>query len=96
MLSKTKYGDYDVEFGIMSAKNYNDYISKLVNRIANHTNYDTTALNVKWFWEHGKSHFPSTGINLAVLTDVVINYIEQKLLVKPLIISKTIIGEYWW
>ena len=41
VLSKTRYGDYDVEFGIMSAKNYNDYISKLVNRIANHTTYDT-------------------------------------------------------
>lgn len=79
VLSKTRYGDYDVEFGIMSAKNYNDYISKLVNRIANHTNEDTDKLNVKWFWEYGKSHYPITAINLGALTHVVVNYIEHKL-----------------
>ena len=79
VLSKTRYGDYDVEFGIMSAKNYNDYISKLVNRIANHTTYDTVWLNSKWFGDHWKSHFPTTSINLWLLTEVVINYIENKL-----------------
>lgn len=83
VLSKTRYWDYDVEYGIMSAKNFNDYISKLVNRIANHTSYDTSSLNAKWFGEHWKSHYPITAINLWLLTNIVISYIENKLFNEP-------------
>jgi type III restriction enzyme len=79
VLSKTRYGDYDVEFGLLSAKNYNDYISKLVNRISQHTSNTTDTINAKGFGEHGKSHYPVASINLNILTDIVINYIEHKL-----------------
>ncbi len=84
VLSKTKYGDYDVEFGLLSAKNYNDYISKLVNRISQHTSNATDTINAKGFWEHGKSHYPVASINLNLLTDIVINYIEHKLFNQPI------------
>jgi chemotaxis regulatin CheY-phosphate phosphatase CheZ len=40
--SGTRFGDYDVVEGIMSAKSYNDYIMKLINRIKKSTNGDIT------------------------------------------------------
>ena len=43
--SKTRFGDYDVIMGIFSAKNYNDFLGKLINRIAQHTTQDTQAIN---------------------------------------------------
>ncbi len=38
--SGTRFGDYDVHIGIMNAKSYNDYVSKLVNRITKHTTHN--------------------------------------------------------
>ena len=39
--SGTRFGDYDVVVGIFSAKNYNDFLGKLVNRIMQHTSRDS-------------------------------------------------------
>ncbi len=72
--SGTRFGDYDVNIGIMNAKSYNDYVSKLVTRITKHTTH-ADGLNKKWFG----STFPALQIHLPQLAWLVDGYLRYKL-----------------
>jgi len=73
--SGTRFGDYDVNIGIMNAKSYNDFVSKLVHRITKHTSHNDGSINKKWF---GNS-FPSIQINIPQLTGIVDGFLRYKL-----------------
>lgn len=81
VISWTKFGDYNVDYGIMQAQNYNDYLTKLVRRITHHTNREKEdqKLNKKWFWTLWSGYYPTLQINLAYLAKVTDEYLTHYL-----------------
>lgn len=71
--SGTTFGDYDVVMWIFSAKSYNDFLQKLVNRVTKYANVKD--INKKWF---GKV-YPTMQIDLPKLTWIIDGYLRYKL-----------------
>jgi len=74
--SKTRFGDYRVESGIMTATGYNDFVARLTNRLSVMLNAPITK-SAKTY--ANQSHFPHLQINRAKLAGWVDNYIRHRL-----------------
>ncbi len=72
--SKTKFGDYAVNGGMMTANSYNEYISRLVNRVSDLGN---THISGKHLNEDKK--YPSLQINLSKIASLTDEYIKKRL-----------------
>jgi type III restriction enzyme len=73
VVSGTRFGDYDVQEGIMSAKSYNDFIMKLIGRIKKST---STEMNKKGF---GGNNFPMMQANMPKLAQTIDGYLRTRL-----------------
>ncbi len=78
--TRTQYGDYRVDGGIMTATGYNDYLSRMTRRISEALNGGITK-SAKSYRE--MSHFPALQVQLPVLTGWIDVYIRQRLFNQP-------------
>jgi type III restriction enzyme len=74
--SKTWFGDYRVDGGIMTATGYNDFVARLTNRLSAVLSAPITK-SAKTY--ANKSHFPYLQINQAKLAGWIDNYIRHRL-----------------
>jgi type III restriction enzyme len=78
--SKTRFGDYRVSGGIMTATGYNDFIARLVKRISEMLNTEITDSSKVFA---NKSQFPYMQVHMADLAKLVDDYIKNKLFDQP-------------
>ena len=78
--SRTQFGDYRVESGVMTATGYNDYLGRMTKRIAEALSGGITK-SAKTYSEI--SRFPFLQVQLSVLTGWVDAYIRNKLFDRP-------------
>ncbi|TSC54327.1 MAG: type III restriction-modification enzyme,helicase subunit, partial [Parcubacteria group bacterium LiPW_30] len=71
----TRFGDYHIQSGVMSATSYNDYIARLVNRVSIMFREPVS----KKSHALAKTKYPLLQINLAVFAGVIDNYIHHYL-----------------
>jgi type III restriction enzyme len=71
----TRFGDYNIHGGVMSATNYNDYVSRLVNRVSILLREPIT----KKAHSLSKTRYPALQVNLAVFAEVIDGYIRSRL-----------------
>jgi type III restriction enzyme len=71
----TRFGDYHIQSGVMSATSYNDYIARLVNRVSIMFREPIS----KRSHALSKTKYPLLQINLAVFAGVIDNYIRHYL-----------------
>lgn len=74
LISWTKFGDYDVIIWIFSAKNYNDFLGKLIHRVTQHT-----AIENMWVSKRNNKIFPTSQVNIPKLAWVIDLYLKYKL-----------------
>ena len=72
--SGTRFGDYDVIIWIFSAKNYNDFLWKLIHRITQHTAIENMGVS-----KRNNKIFPTSQINAAKLASIIDLYLKYKL-----------------
>ena len=78
--TKTQFGDYRVDGGVMTATGYNDYLSRLVKRISE-VIYPKITKSSKEFANNAK--FPYMQINKAQLAGWVDTYIKRQIFNQP-------------
>lgn len=71
----TRFGDYSINGGVMSATSYNDYIARLVNRVSVLLREPLT----KKAHSLSKTRYPALQVNLAVFAGVIDEYIRHRL-----------------
>ena len=78
--SRTQFGDYRVDSGVMTATGYNDYLSRMTRRIAEALSGGMTK-SAKTYSE--LSRFPFLQVQLPILTGWIDEYVRHKLFDKP-------------
>ncbi|MCO5225124.1 MAG: hypothetical protein M9953_07295 [Thermomicrobiales bacterium] len=76
MQTGTQYGDYRVNGGVMTATGYNDYLSRMTNRIAAAMGANITR-SAKAYSQ--SSAFPTLQMNLPMLTGWIDEYVRNRL-----------------
>ncbi len=71
----TRFGDYSVHGGVMSATSYNDYLSRLVNRVSILLQEPVS----KKAHARSKTKYPAMQVNLASIAGLVDAYIRHRL-----------------
>ncbi len=74
--ARTRFGDYRVSGGVMTATGYNDYLSRLVRRITEALSQPLTDSSTKF---KSATEFPHAQINRAQLADGIDTYIRTQL-----------------
>ena len=85
--TKTRFGDYRVEGGVMTATGYNDYLSRLVKRISEKSS-DRLIRSSR----EGSNNFPYMQIDKPQLANWLNDYIKQYLFKEPF---NPLEREYW-
>lgn len=79
--SKTRFGDYRVHGGVMSATGYNDYLARIVRRIGDLLSQPLTNSSKDFA---NKSSYPYLQVNKPQLAGWIDSYIRRSLFGKPL------------
>lgn len=74
--TRTQFGDYRVDGGIMTATGYNDYLSRMTRRIAEALNSGLTRSSRSF---RAATQYPGLQVNLALLTGWLDTYIRERL-----------------
>lgn len=72
----TQFGDYRVDSGVMTATGYNDYLSRMTNRIAEALGGGITSSAKKY---NELSQFPALQVHLPTLTGWIDQYVRERL-----------------
>lgn len=80
--ARTRFGDYRVQGGVMTATGYNDYLARVTRRIAEAVTLTDTTSSSKAFANASK--FPYLQINRAELAGGIDTYIRQHLFAQPM------------
>ena len=73
VISWTRFWDYDVDIGIMTADSYNDFLARLTRKVADAVGW--WEINIK----KNTKHYNLMQINLPALTKLIDDYIREKL-----------------
>lgn len=74
--NKTRFGDYRVRAGVMTATGYNDYIGRIVRRLGELLSQPLTSSSKVYA---NKSHFPYLQVNTPQLAAFIDRYIRKRL-----------------
>jgi type III restriction enzyme len=80
--ARTRFGDYRVHGGVMTATGYNDYLARVTRRITEAVTLTETTGSSKAFANASK--FPYIQINRAELAEGIDTYIRQHLFAQPM------------
>jgi len=79
--AKTRFGDYRVDGGVMTATGYNDYLARIVRRIAEAVTLNDTTKSSRSFANASK--FPYIQINRAELAEGIDTFVRKQLFAQP-------------